>query len=386
MTKGTFAVWCMTIGSAAGFSAPAVSTTQLAFVAQKRSTGVAVNSRQLCSRTGGCSCPACTGRTASHSKGCNCSGCVNKLRRTVLFAENDDSAAEAEASEVPAEVVAMDGIESSEEAHNVERPARQQIKKKKPEDGKSLSEYEEGSTVTGTVKSIASYGAFIDIGASTDGLLHVSQLSTEFVSDVNDVIKEGQEVEVRIVKIDSGKGQIGLSMISAEEAAAANEAQKKSRGGNRSRGRRDDSAVLNALNTKGWDVSVMVEGVVVSTTDFGAFVKVDASKLNAEIEGEFDGLVHISALKAGRVSSVAEVVKPNDKVQVRCKNIDNNKVSLTMLSVEDEEAKGAGGRGGGGGGFEFDRGDMGAKNWKESVTTIDEEQPSFANSPMLIRK
>ncbi len=280
----------------------------------------------------------------------------------------------------------MDGVESTDEAHNVERPARSSIKKKKPA-GKDLSEFSEGSTVKGTIKSIASYGAFVDIGASTDGLLHVSQLSSEFVSDVNDIVSEGQEVEVRIVKIDAGKGQIGLSMMSEEEAAASKPSrpQNNRRGG----GRSDDSATLSALNEKGWDATVMVEGTVVSTVDFGAFVKVDASSLNSECEGTFDGLVHISCLKVGRVGSVSDVVSPDDKVQVRCKSIDGRKVSLTMLSVEDEEAKGAeGGRqGGGGGGFNdgLDPGD-GAKDWKESVAKIEEDMPAFKNTPLIIRK
>lgn len=298
--------------------------------------------------------------------------------RSALFADVAEEA-------VPTEVEAMDGVDSTDEAHNVERPARSSIKKKKPA-GKDLSEFSEGSTVKGTIKSIASYGAFVDIGASTDGLLHVSQLSAEFVSDVNDIVSEGQEVEVRIVKIDAGKGQIGLSMMSEEEAAASNAGrpQNKGRGG----GRRDDSATLSALNEKGWDATVMVEGTVVSTVDFGAFVKVDASSLNSECEGTFDGLVHISSLKVGRVASVSDVVSPDEKVQVRCKSIDGRKVSLTMLSVEDEEAKAAeGGRRGGGGGFndEFDPGE-GAKDWKESVAKIEEDMPSFKNTPLIIRK
>jgi len=275
----------------------------------------------------------------------------------------------------------MEGVESTDEAHNLERPARAALKKKKPA-GKDLSEFSEGSTVKGIVKSIATYGAFVDIGASTDGLLHVSQLSAGFVSDVSEVVKEGQEVEVRIVKIDASKGQIGLSMMTEEEAAASKPARG---GGGGGRGRRDDSALLSSLNEKGWDASVMVEGTVVSTVDFGAFVKVDASTLNSECEGTFDGLVHISSLKVGRVNSVSDVVSPNDKVQIRCKGIDGNKVSLTMLSVEDEEAKAAQGGRGGGGGFndEFDPGE-GAKDWKESVAKIDEEQPMFKNTPMFV--
>jgi len=351
VNKATIGLWLMAVSSASAFS-PAGSTG----VTFRKSGAAVVNQAQVC------------------APGCNCPACVGAVSKTALFADV------AEETEVPAEVEAMEGVESNDEAHNLERPARAALKKKKP--GKDLSEFTEGSTVKGTVKSIASYGAFVDIGASTDGLLHVSQLSAEFVSDVSDVVKEGQEVEVRIVKIDSGKGQIGLSMMTEEEAAASKPSRPQN---NRRQGRRDDSALLNALNEKGWDSSVMVEGTVVSTVDFGAFVKVDASTLNSECEGTFDGLVHISSLKVGRVASVSDVVSPEDKVQVRCKSIEGNKVSLTMLSVEDEESKAAQGGRRGGGGFtdELDPGD-GAKDWKESVAKIDEEQPAFTNKPLVI--
>jgi len=354
LNKVSIAVWFMTISGTSAFS-PATRSNSVV-----RTSG-AVSQSPVCAP--GCTGPCCTGVS------------INGRVSTSLFADVAET-------EVPAEVEAMDGVESNDEAHNVERPARSALKKKKPT-GKDLSEFSEGSTVKGVVKSIASYGAFVDIGASTDGLLHVSQLSSEFVSDVNDVVKEGQEVEVRIVKIDAGKGQVGLSLMTEAEAAASKPSRPNN---NRRQGRRDDSALLNSLNEKGWDSSVMVEGTVVSTVDFGAFVKVDASSLNSECEGTFDGLVHISSLKVGRVGSVSDVVKPDDKVQVRCKSIDGNKVSLTMLSVEDEEAKAAEGGGrGGGGNFndEFDPGE-GAKDWKDSVSKFEEEQPAFKNSPLII--
>jgi len=368
VNKSCVALWLMTVSSASAFS-PAPQSNSIAL----RTSGTPVIQGVVCAP--GCKCP-------------RCSGLKSFFESTALFAdaaEETEASAEvpAEVAEVPAEVEAMEGVESNDEAHNLDRPARSALKKKKP--GKDLSEYTEGSTVKGTVKSIASYGAFVDIGASTDGLLHVSQLSAEFVSDVSDIVKEGQEIEVRIVKLDSSKGQIGLSMMTEEEAAAS----KPSRGpsNNRRGGRRDDSALLNSLNEKGFDSAVMVEGTVVSTVDFGAFVRVDASTLNSECEGTFDGLVHISSLKIGRVASVTDVVSADDKVQVRCTNIDGNKVSLTMLSVEDQESKAAEGGRRGGGGFNdgLDPGD-GAKDWKESVSKIDEDQPVFKNTPLIVRK
>jgi len=360
--KTSIALWLSAVGCASAFS-PAARSNAIVKTSQDK---FATHAR-VCAP--GCDCNACLGIMKS-----NCLACENGRVSTRLFSDVAET-------EIPAEVEAMDGVESNDEAHNVERPARAALKKKKPA-GKDLSEFSEGSTVKGTVKSIASYGAFVDIGASTDGLLHVSQLSSEFVSDVSDVVKEGQEVEVRIVKIDAGKGQIGLSMMTEEEAAASKPSRPNN---NRRQGRRDDSALLNALIEKGWDATVMVEGTVVSTVDFGAFVKVDASTLNSECEGSFDGLVHISSLKVGRVASVSEVVSPNDKVQIRCKSIDGNKVSLTMLSVEDEESKAAQGGRRGGNNFndEFDPGE-GAKDWKESVSKFDEDQPLFKNTPLII--
>jgi elongation factor Ts len=285
----------------------------------------------------------------------------------------------------------MDGVESEDEAHNVDRPARQQLRKKKGNQGKALSEFEEGSTVTGTIKSITTYGAFVDIGATTDGLLHISQLATGFVSEVGDVVKDGQEVQVRIVKIDTKKGQVALSLITAEEEASSAEAaqqarqQRPRRQNNSNSNRRDDSAVLISLQEKGWDSSQMVEGTVVSTLDFGCFVRIDASTLNSEVEGTFDGLVHISALQSGRVSSVTDVVKAEDKVQVRVKSIDGTKVSLTMLSTEDEVSKREERSSGGGDNDNSFSGDYndglgeGAKDWKEILVKMDDDMPVFKN-------
>jgi predicted RNA-binding protein with RPS1 domain len=331
---------------------------------------------------------------AQHGIGCPCAGCTSSsspFSFTRLFADavsEDVESADADDAEVgdepvPDEVAVLDGVESSEEAHNVDRPARQQLKKKKGNQGMALSEFVVGSTVKGTVKSITSYGAFIDIGATTDGLLHVSQLSTEFVSDVGEVLAEKQEVDVRIIKIDTDKNQVGLSLMTAEEQVASDEAQQERQTSNRQNrrqqaggggggGRRDDNSVLSSLKEKGWDASAMVEGTVVSTVDFGCFVRVDASALNSECEGEFDGLVHVSAMSTERVNRVTDVISVNDKVQVRCRSIDGTKVSLTMLSVDDEETKNES-SGPSPGAVE------GARDWKEILVKMDDDMPAFQN-------
>merc|ERR1712183_1004543 len=118
----------------------------------------------------------------------------------------------------------------------------------------------------------------------------------------------------------------------------------------------------------------MGEGTVVSTVDFGCFVKIDSSVLNSECKGEMDGLVHISALATGRVNSVSDVVSVDQKVQVRVKSITGNKVSLTMLSVEDEQSKMD----------SFSPAvNEGAKDWKESVEKLEATMPVFKNGPII---
>lgn len=283
-------------------------------------------------------------------------------------------------TEVPPEVESLDGIESEEEAHNADRPARASLKKKRAPKGKALSEFQVGDSVSAKVKTITNYGAFLDIGASTDGLLHISNLSSGFVSEVSEFLEEGQEVEVRIMNIDEGKNQIGLTLLTAEEEEAAKQPRQRQQRGGGGGGRRDDSAVVSALESAGFDSAQFVEGTVASTVDFGAFVRFDASLLNSEVAGEMDGLVHISALTTGRADSVTSVVNTGDKVKIRVKSIDGRKVSLSMISVEDEAAEMERRRSMGG----SEPVQQGAKDWKESLERIQGTHTDFVNQPLVV--
>ena len=295
---------------------------------------------------------------------------------------------EAEA-EVPAEVVALDGVDSEEEAHNVERPARASgtAKHKNRKKGTPLAELEMGSTVEGTVKTITSYGAFLDIGAATDALLHVSRLSDDFVSNVEDIVSVGQVVSVRIVNIDTEKKQVAVSMRSEEAEARASSGGGGGRGKDRPRRSGGDRAAqresMKALVDNGFDTDLFVEGEVQSTLDFGAFVRFATKDFGEGLEGEIDGLVHISALAPTRVNSVNDICKPGDKVQIRIKSIDaeSGKVALSMVSVEDEpkprENKPRRGR------SQFTEEEMGAKDWKEQLESFQEDKPVFKNMPIV---
>jgi predicted RNA-binding protein with RPS1 domain len=125
--------------------------------------------------------------------------------------------------------------------------------------------------------------------------------------------------------------------------------------------------------------------------DFGAFVRFDASQL-ADVTGELDGLVHISALTAGRAESVKSVVSVGDRVQVRVRELDikGKKVSLSMISKEEEEAsrpapreqrqavKGK---------QMFSADQLGPSDWKEQLSGFKKENDeSFINTPLIVNK
>lgn len=75
-----------------------------------------------------------------------------------------------------------------------------------------LKSLEEGAIVTGKVVRLVDFGAFVDIGAQTDGLLHISEMSTGYVKHPSEVIKIGDEVQVRILEVDARKRRISLTM------------------------------------------------------------------------------------------------------------------------------------------------------------------------------
>lgn len=81
----------------------------------------------------------------------------------------------------------------------------------------SWDDLREGSNVTGTIVRVEGYGAFVDIGAERPGMIHVSELSDNYVSSPSDVVKVGDVVEARIIKINSKKRQIDMSLKKAEE-------------------------------------------------------------------------------------------------------------------------------------------------------------------------
>lgn len=299
-----------------------------------------------------------------------------------------------EVEEVPAAVEALDGVESEDEAHNVERPARASgtAKHRKKNNGTPLADLEVGSQVDATVKNIASYGAFLDIGAASDALLHVSRLSSDFVANVEDVVKQGDKVSVRIVSVDTEKGQVAVSMLSEEDEQKQAQARKAPRGKNRPQrsggDRQAQMATIAALAESGYDSDKFVEGQVVSTLDFGAFVRISTADLAEGSSGEIDGLCHISCLSKERVNSVSDIVSVGDTVQVRLKSVDTGagRVSLSMISAADEPAPRERRGGGRPKKEQFTTEEMGNLNWKEDFEKFMEDKPTFSNMAVVVDK
>jgi small subunit ribosomal protein S1 len=151
----------------------------------------------------------------------------------------------------------------------------------------------EGDSVTGTVRTLMPYGAFIDLGG-IDGLLHVSDIAHSRVSKPDDVLTVGQELQVKILKIDpeTQKISLGLKQLQAEPWQTA----------------------PDRLQT-----GQRISGTVTRLADFGAFV---------EIEPGVEGLIHISEMSYGK-----KLRHPSDMLK------QGDRVDAVILSIKPEERR-----------------------------------------------
>jgi len=254
---------------------------------------------------------------------------------------------------------------------------------------KMLEELAEGQVRRGSVTSVMDYGAFVDIGG-VDGLLHISEMSHRRVKNPAEVVKVGDMVDVKIVKIDKETGKIGLSLKQAmadpwvdaagkypvgtaltarvarvESFGAFLEAEEglegllpvseiswqriKSPSDVLKEGDTVKVVVINldpvarrmtfSIKQAGGDPwagavdrypqDAVVNGKVTRVADFGAFV---------ELEAGLEGLVHVSELAAHRVRLPADVVKPGDEVRVRVLELDKEKRRIALSIRRAAEA------------------------------------------------
>ncbi len=173
---------------------------------------------------------------------------------------------------------------------------------------KIWAEIENGKKYHGTVKSLTSYGAFVDIGG-VDGMVHVSELSWNRIKTPADVVKVGDEIDVYVISFDPEKKKISLGYKTAE---------------------------MNPWNQfmTGYAIGDVVDAKIVKLMTFGAF---------AEILPGVDGLIHISQIADKRIGKPEDVLSEGQDVKVKITDVDaeNKRISLSIRALLEQPAEDA---------------------------------------------
>jgi len=176
---------------------------------------------------------------------------------------------------------------------------RQLLKKAEAEQAKQrLASLKPGDEWEGKVRRLETFGAFVDLGG-LDGLVHVSEVSHTRVAHPREVLREGETVKVRVLKVETdseGRSRIGLSIKAALPDPWIGVEQR-------------------------YQAGQRLEGIVARLTDFGAFITLAPG---------IDGLVHVSEAALGRVRHVKDVLAPGDKVEVVVKAVDPDKRRIAL--------------------------------------------------------
>jgi small subunit ribosomal protein S1 len=166
----------------------------------------------------------------------------------------------------------------------------------------TLERLSEGAVVTGVVKNLTDYGAFIDLGG-IDGLLHVTDISYGRVNHPSEILQAGQEVSVKVLKFDRAKERVSLGIKQLEPDPWETVVER-------------------------YPVNARVIGRVVNVTDYGAFVELDPG---------VEGLIHISEMTwSRRMKHPSKVVKPGDQVEAVVLEVHpkDRRISLGLKQLE----------------------------------------------------
>ena len=174
---------------------------------------------------------------------------------------------------------------------------------RKASQAKIWTEIEEGKKYLGTVKSLTSYGAFVDIGG-VDGMVHVSELSWNRIKTPAEVVKVGDQIEVYVISFDAEKHKISLGYKTAE---------------------------MNPWNQfmTNYSIGDVVDAKIVKLMTFGAF---------AEILPGVDGLIHISQIADRRIGKPEDVLSEGQDVKVKITDVDaeHKRISLSIRALLEE--------------------------------------------------
>jgi len=161
---------------------------------------------------------------------------------------------------------------------------------------KLMTEIEVGQVREGVVKNIADFGAFVDLGG-IDGLLHITDMSWDRISDPRELLKVDQKIKVKILHIDQEKEKIALGLKQTQDNP------------------------WDQVEAK-YPIGMRVKGAVVNIVNYGAFIK---------LEGGIEGLVHISEMSwTRRIAHPSELLKPGDEVEVIVLAINKNKQEISL--------------------------------------------------------
>src|SRR5215813_11391518 len=168
--------------------------------------------------------------------------------------------------------------------------------------GKTLEHLEEGAVLTGVVKNLTEYGAFVDMGG-IDGLLHITDMSWGRLTHPRDLVNVGDHIQVKVLKFDKEKQRVSLGFKQLTPDPWLDAAQR-------------------------YPVGAHVHGRVISVTDYGAFV---------ELEQGIEGLVHVSEMTwSKRMKHPSKIVNVNDNVECVVLNVNpqERRISLGMKQLE----------------------------------------------------
>jgi small subunit ribosomal protein S1 len=166
-----------------------------------------------------------------------------------------------------------------------------------------LETIKEGSVVTGVVKNITDYGAFVDLGG-VDGLLHVTDISWKRVNHPNEVLSVGQSIEVQVIRYNSENGRISLGMKQLENDPWEGAMAK-------------------------YPVQARFKGRVTNITDYGAFV---------ELEDGIEGLVHVSEMSWTKKNvHPGKIVSTSQEVEVQVLEVDTDKRRISLGIKQTQE-------------------------------------------------
>jgi small subunit ribosomal protein S1 len=171
--------------------------------------------------------------------------------------------------------------------------------------GDVAKKYPPGTVITGVVRNLTNYGAFIEIEEGIDGLLHVSDMShVRKVSNPSEMVQKGQKITCQVLTVDQERKRVALGLKQMGPDPWETDIPARYKPGQKARGK------------------------VTKLTNFGVFV---------ELEPGLEGLLHISELSDDKIESPEEVVKVGDDVDVKVLRVDakDRKIGLSMRNIDD---------------------------------------------------